>query len=680
MEHKKIKVLAIDDNPDNLITVKALIHEAFPDVLTLTATSGAQGLTLARAEDPDVVLLDIVMPDMDGFAVCLALKADETLRAIPVVFVTALKGDKENRIRALEAGGEGFLNKPIDQSELAAQIRAMVKIKATHIRKQDAKLHLEKVVAERTHELLKELEERKKTEEELVKTKRRYRLLFNCGNDAIFVHKIIDGKPGLYTDVNDIACEQLGYSREELLTMSQEDIVPKEMGDAQHSVYKTLQQTGRAVFEMIHVCKSGKLMPVEISTRVFMDGAEPYTLSIVRDISERKLAEKNLRDIESRLKQSEKMEAIGALAGGIAHDFNNVLGGIIGYTDMSLDLVDKDSLVEKNLRKVLKAADRAKHLVQQILTFSRQSNQQASVIALRPIIKEVMELLTASIPSTIRLESDLHKDVRPVLADPTKIHEMLLNLATNAVHAMDHKGTLTIRLYGEAIGREEFGRVGKILPGDYAIIEVSDTGSGMDAKTLERAFEPFFTTKPVGKGTGMGLSVVLGVVQLHGGDLQVKSVPDAGTTFKIFFPLSKELEALTMDVEKAPSGAGTERILFVDDENTLVEMAQEMLGNRGYKVTSMAASPMALKFIKEHSAEIDMLITDQTMPDMTGMELAKAARAIKKDLPVILCTGYSSEVNPERATALGISRLLMKPYGSREIRAAVREILDKGKG
>ena len=227
MEHKKIKVLAIDDNPDNLITVKALVHEAFPDVLTLTATSGARGLALARAEDPDVVLLDVVMPDMDGFAVCLALKADEALRAIPVVFVTALKGDKENRIRALEAGGEGFLNKPIDESELSAQIRAMVKIKAAHVRKQDAKLHLEKIIAERTQELLKELEERKKAEDELLKSKLRYRLLFNSGNDAIFVHKVIDGKPGVFTDVNDIACEQLGYSRKELLTMSQDDTCPR---------------------------------------------------------------------------------------------------------------------------------------------------------------------------------------------------------------------------------------------------------------------------------------------------------------------------------------------------------------------------------------------------------------------------------------------------------------------
>ena len=421
-------------------------------------------------------------------------------------------------------------------------------------------------------------------------------------------------------------------------------------------------------------------MPVEISTRIFMDGPEPCTLSIVRDISERKLAEKNLHDIESRLRQSEKMEAIGALAGGIAHDFNNVLGGIIGYTDMSIDLVDKDSLVEKNLRKVLKAADRAKHLVQQILTFSRQSNQQASVIALRPIVKEVMELLTASIPSTIRLESDLHKDVRPVLADPTKIHEMLLNLATNAVHAMRRKGVLTIRLYPVVLDFEVLGRVGKIVPGEYAVIEVADTGCGMDDKTLERAFEPFFTTKPVGEGTGMGLSVVLGVVQLHGGDLQVESALGQGTTFKVFFPVTADSTPAHAETKPDSCRGGTERILFVDDEKTLVEMAQEMLGNGGYKVTSMAASPMALKFIKEHGDEIDMLITDQTMPDMTGMELAKAARAVKKDLPVILCTGYSSEVNPERAAALGISRLLMKPYGSREIRAAVREILDKGKG
>jgi signal transduction histidine kinase/ActR/RegA family two-component response regulator len=422
------------------------------------------------------------------------------------------------------------------------------------------------------------------------------------------------------------------------------------------------------------------LAPVEISTRVFMDRGEPWALSIARDIGERKRAEENLRQIESRLRQSEKMEAIGALAGGIAHDFNNVLGGIIGYTDMSIDLVDKDSLVEKNLRKVLKAADRAKHLVQQILTFSRQSATQASVVSLGPIVKEVLDLLNASIPSSVCVNADLDEKVKPVMADPTKIHEMLLNLATNAVHAMQRKGVLTIRLYPAVLDFEVFGRAGKIAPGEYAVIEVADTGCGMDDKTLERAFEPFFTTKPVGEGTGMGLSVVLGVVQVHGGDLQVESAPGQGTKFKVFFPVTADSTPAHAETKPDSCRGGAERILFVDDEKTLVEMAQEMLGKRGYRVTGLTSSLAAMKYIEERAGEIDLLVTDQTMPDISGIELAKAALKIKKDLPVILCTGYSSEINPERATGLGVGRLLMKPYGSREIRAAVREILDKGKG
>jgi len=397
------------------------------------------------------------------------------------------------------------------------------------------------------------------------------------------------------------------------------------------------------------------------------------------DITQRKLAEEKLRNIETRLRQTEKMDAIGQLAGGIAHDFNNVLGGILGFTDISLALVEKGSILESNLNKVLKATDRAKNLVKQILAFSRQGNPQKVVTTIRPIINEVLDLLRSSIPSSVIIESDLHEDTQPVLADPTQIHQVLLNLATNAVHAMNRHGKLTVKLHTAMLDNREHGISGEIAPGQYTVIEFSDTGCGMDAKTRAKAFEPFFTTKPVGEGTGMGLSVVLGIVQSHGGDLQVESEVGKGTTIRIFLPATEESSSDAPADHVQTSLNGTERILFVDDEEILVDMNLNLLTSLGYTVTATTKSVDALQVIREKIGDIDILITDQTMPGITGIELAKEALRMRKDLPIILCTGFSNDVDRESAMAMGFSKFITKPYRPHEISKAIRDVLDNKK-
>jgi len=402
-------------------------------------------------------------------------------------------------------------------------------------------------------------------------------------------------------------------------------------------------------------------------------------LITVSDVTERKRAEDELSRIEARLRQSEKMEAIGQLAGGIAHDFNNVLGGIIGFTDMSLNYADHGSTLEGNLFKVLKAADRAKNLVKQILTFSRQGSSQKSPIAIRPIVIEVLDLLKSSIPSSVTIRSDLQAGTKLALADSTQIHQAILNLATNSVYAMSRKGTLTVRLFEKVLDCMEHGQGGEILPGEYIVVEVADTGCGMDTETLSKVFEPFFTTKPVGEGTGMGLSVVLGIVLSHGGELQAESEVGKGTTMRIFLPVVEESAADAPADHVQTSLNGTERILFVDDEEILVDMNLYLLTQLGYTVTTTTNSDDALQMIREKIADIDILITDQTMPGLTGIELAKEALLIRKDLPIILCTGFSNEVNRESATALGIKKFIKKPYRSHEISKAIREVLDTKK-
>jgi CheY-like chemotaxis protein len=329
------------------------------------------------------------------------------------------------------------------------------------------------------------------------------------------------------------------------------------------------------------------------------------------------------------------------------------------------------------LLKVLKASERAKHLVKQILTFSRQGNPQRVVTSIAPIIHEVLDLLRASIPSSIVIESDLQNDTKPVLADGTKIHEVLLNLATNSVHAMNGKGTLTIQLHSVLLDVPTYGLTGEMPDGEYTVIEVADTGCGMDASTLSKAFDPFFTTKPVGEGTGMGLSVVLGVVQSIGGDIIARSNVGEGTTIQIYLPVSESAEAAQHHDHAGAVHSGTERILFVDDEEMLVEMNVDWLSSLGYIVVARSDSREALDYIRRHKNAIDLLITDQTMPVMTGSELARAALAIRADLPIILCTGFSTETDSDQAAAIGIKGFLMKPYRSDEMSRMIRDVLDK---
>jgi PAS domain S-box-containing protein len=399
-----------------------------------------------------------------------------------------------------------------------------------------------------------------------------------------------------------------------------------------------------------------------------------------KNITERKKTEEKMQKSEKRLQQSEKMEAIRQLAGGIAHDFNNILTGIIGYTGMSQRHAENNPVLKKNLVKILAASDRAKHLVQQILSFSRQSSQQKVVTPLMPIVKEVLDLLKASIPSSVAIESDLENYTKPVLADPTKIHEVILNLATNAVQAMKQKGTLTVRLLSAVLRQTESVRTGELAPGEYSVIEVTDTGCGMNSQTIGKSFEPFFTTKRIGEGTGMGLSVVLGIVQQHGGNIQVESVEGKGTTFRIYLPASL-ISASDSGKKKSENTAfGSERILFVDDEQMLVDLAENELTYLGYTVTCMSNGRDALEFLKNDASRIDILITDQTMPGLTGIELAQEALKLKHDLPVILCTGFSSQVNSEITKAMGIQHFVLKPYDINEISRLIRKMIDQKNG
>jgi len=387
---------------------------------------------------------------------------------------------------------------------------------------------------------------------------------------------------------------------------------------------------------------------------------------------------KELAKYERQLQQVLKIQAIGTLAGGIAHDFNNILFPIVGYTELTMDEVSEDSVAHKNLEEILKAAHRAKNLVQQILTFSRQSDQERKPIKVQNIITETLRLLRASIPASIEIIHKIQDDCGHIMGDPTQIHQVIMNLCTNAYHAMQDKGgKLEVILTEIDVGyKEMIDKVG-MQPGKHLRLLVRDEGCGMEASVLDRIFEPYYTTKEQGKGTGLGLSVIHGIVKNHGGDITVKSTPGKGTIFQVYLPLIEDVDP---DVEfESTDGAikGEERILLVDDEEQIVAMEQQMLENLGYRVTARTDSAEALKVFAEHPQNFDLVITDMTMPHMTGDQLAQKMLDIEPNIPVILCTGFNQVITEEKALAMGIQKFVMKPVVKKELATTIRTVLDQ---
>jgi len=401
---------------------------------------------------------------------------------------------------------------------------------------------------------------------------------------------------------------------------------------------------------------------------------------VQQELNERKKAEEENKKLESQLRQAQKMEAIGTLAGGIAHDFNNVLYPIIGFTEMTMDLVPEESLAKKNLDEILIASDRAKSLVQQILTFSRQQEYNPQSLRVQPILKEALKLMRSSMPTTISIIQKIDETCGPVLSDPSQIHQIVMNLCTNAYHAMKTQGgILEVKLSEIDIPPGQAEKYGSLYPGFYLSLTVRDTGHGIDPLIMERIFDPYFTTKPPGEGTGMGLALVHGIVKSFGGEIRVTSQPGQGSAFQILLPRVMEHEPESvLTLPKCIPGQG-ERILVVDDEAQILDMIELMLQSLNYKVITKMESIAALEEFRKNPDDFDLVITDQTMPGLTGFELSKRMLAIRKNIPIILCTGFSELVNEESVKAAGIRKFILKPILKSQLSVLIREILDGSK-
>jgi len=397
---------------------------------------------------------------------------------------------------------------------------------------------------------------------------------------------------------------------------------------------------------------------------------------VAEDITEQKRVEETLVQTERQFRQSSRMEAIGTLAGGIAHDFNNILTAILGYTELGLASVQKGSRVQRNLQEVLTAGHRAKHLVLQILAFSRQSGQGKKPTPIHQVILEAFKLLRATIPSTIEFRHSLMTE-ESVLADPTQLHQVVINLCTNAEYAMrTNGGLLDITLEDLDVTEEKALSVSGLQVGPHVRLTIQDTGTGMSPEVLERMFDPFFTTKPIGEGSGMGLAVVHGIVANHRGALMVNSVVGKGTKIEVYLPTIPS-PAWNGPGEQAILPIGKETILFVDDEETIVRLGKELLSPLGYTVEVQTNSLEALNVFRQDPQRYDLVITDQTMPGLTGEALSRELLRIRPELPIILCTGFSHIMTAEKAKALGIQAYLMKPLAIRDLAPIIRHVLDK---
>ncbi len=405
-------------------------------------------------------------------------------------------------------------------------------------------------------------------------------------------------------------------------------------------------------------------------------GSLIHVAGIAQDITERFKAQKEKEHLKNQLQHAHKMEAIGTLAGGIAHDFNNILGIIIGNAELAIDDVPKKNPARLSLEEIITASKRAKDVVWQLLSFSRKSEREKKPVVISTILKEVMALLRSSIPRTIDIKLILPDTESQIKADATQIHQVLLNLCTNAAHAMgDTGGKLEVKLEDLHINLESLSGFSNLSVGKHLKISVKDTGPGIDPNIQDRIFDPYFTTKPVGKGTGMGLAVVHGIVKSHSGDICLKSALGVGATFEIIFP------ALTDDViikakKEKEIPIGNERILLVDDEQSLLDIGQRMLTRLGYSVISQTDPQKAIDLYKQDPDAFDLVITDMTMPAMTGDQLIQQILHLNKSQAIILCTGYSETLSERDALQMGIKKYIEKPLNMQELATSVREIFD----
>ena len=722
MDTSEPTFLLIDDNRDNLTSLRAVLSDALPGCALATALDGPQGIALARAKDPDVILLDIIMPGMDGFEVCRRLKAEECVRDIPVIFLTALGTDRASRIKALAVGGDGFLTKPPDEQELVAQLRAMVKVKAVNRLQQLERQELTAQVAARTRELEAELAERSRVEEKLLQQTAVTASINRVLQGALQADTVAEVARICLSEAEALTGSRFGWigevnssGRLDTVALSDPGWEACRMPEGSaialqdmtiRGLFGVVLKTGRSLLTNApdaHPDRMGlppghpKLTAVlsvplaqnERTVGVLTLGNKPggYAQEDLKALEvlsvacaaalQRKHAEASREQLQEQLRVSQKLEAIGSLAGGVAHDFNNLLTVILANTTFALESLTGDDAVRDDLSQVMDAAERAASLTRQLLAFSRKQVLQPVPLDLNQAVAGIDKMLRRLIGEDIELVLDLAPDIGLTLADPAQIGQVLMNLAVNARDAMPEGGKLTISTAIAELDEHAARRIGT-EPGINVLLTVTDTGCGMNEDTLKRVFDPFFTTKVDGKGTGLGLSTVYGIVKQSSGHVRGRSKLGKGTTFELYLRPMPPAAAKTVtgSVRASACSSGNETILVVEDEPALRKVASRTLEAAGYTVLIAADGEEARRVMAEHAGEIHLLLTDVIMPRMSGSALAQELSKAYPALKVLYMSGYTDNAIARHGVLDAGTEFLAKPFSLSELARKVREVLD----
>lgn len=655
------RILIVDDVAMNLDVLSELLQ---PEYKVMAATSGEKALEIAQAEPhPDLILLDIRMPGIDGYETCERLKANKPTENIPVIFVTA-EMNTASEERGLNLGAVDYITKPFNLDLVRARVH-------NHLELKKHRDNLEVLVKERTAEL-------EKQQAKLEKSEKLYRGLLESSPDTV----IMLNNQGVIELTNSAIETTFGYAPEELIGYEIEMLIParflgghKALRD-QYLSNPYLRESFK-VGDLVGKRKDGTEFPVDISLSHMQTENGIMVIADIRDISEKE-------QLQTQLQQAQKMEAMGQLTGGIAHDFNNMLSSIIGYTELSM-MVMKENVdvsygeVPEFISHVHSAGQRAKMLIAQMLAFSRTSDGgQATALALDILVKDVVNMLRPVLPSSIELNTQFAADITPITADPVQLHQLVTNLCINARDAMDGKGDLQIALKKVSVNNV-CTACHQDISGEFVELSVSDTGTGIEQNVMEKLFDPFFTTKEVGKGTGMGLAMVHGIVHDFDGHIRVDTEIGRGTTFRIYFP--PVLEGVTEADEDVSTGnsvsSGQGRhVLVVDDEESITAFLQALLDGTDYEVTVFNDSQKALEYFSTHNDSVDLVITDNTMPNLTGFEMSQAMLGMQPELPVIICTGYSEKLDEEVAESAGITAYLDKPFNISTLLNTIDKVLN----
>ena len=523
----------------------------------------------------------------------------------------------------------------------------------------------------------RDISEQIRIRDELIKEKTFFNYVIESLPGVFFLYKH-EGGEFVMKKWNQFQNEKIfGFSSDDMKDSTMDKLIDEKDLPILNKAVEQIIKKGDVTTQLNAKTKKNDTFPILYQARYFEHSGERFIVGTGIELTEKIKAEEEKKRLEALLAQSRKMEAIGTLAGGIAHDFNNILSAILGFSELvKADLSPETSTMKKQ-EKVIQAAIRAKDLVHQILLFSRQTEQTMKPIRPELIIKEALNLLKSSIPTTIEIKNTIPSGLGKILADPTETHQIIMNLCTNSYHAMrDSVGTLTVTLSKREVLKEDLTYSDiSLTPGVYLVLEVSDTGHGMDRDIMENIFDPYFTTKEKGEGTGLGLSVVHGIVKKCGGEIKVYSEPGEGTSFYIYFPKIDEGDSIDNDPIDHVIQTGSERILLVDDDEMIVDMTKESLSDLGYKVFPYTNSQKALDAFNADPDSFDLVITDMTMPKLTGFDLSKRILGIRPQMPIILCTGYSELITREKADAIGIKAFLLKPVLRGALSKTIREVM-----